>query len=79
MTGPLEPPGFAPTGRPITFYGDDHWDFGGDLVSRSEAIYDLNAVAIQLGAAPPPGSTGERLAVALQRVQARWMRRSARS
>jgi hypothetical protein len=77
MTGPLIPPGFAPTGRRVQFHGDDHWDFRGDLVCRCEAVYDLNAIGVQLGAAPAPGSRGERLAVLLQRMQARRLRRSA--
>lgn len=46
MTGPLKPPGFAPTGRVIAFHGDDHWDFRGDLVSRCEAVYDLNHIGV---------------------------------
>lgn len=78
MSGPLEPPGFAPTNRRVTFYGDDHWEFRGELVCRTEAIYDSNAVAVQLGAAPPPGTAGERLAVVLQRLQAWRFRRTKR-
>jgi hypothetical protein len=26
MTGPLVPPGFAPTGQRLTLEGDDHWE-----------------------------------------------------
>jgi hypothetical protein len=77
MTGPLIPPGFAPTGRRIELHGDDHWDFRGELVCRCEAIYDLNGVGVQIGAVPPPSSRGERFAVLLQRLQARRLRRSA--
>lgn len=78
MTGPLQPPGFGPTNGRITFHGDDHWEFRGDLVYRSEAIYDLNGVAIQLRAAPAPRSAGKRIAVILQRLQAWQLRRSTR-
>jgi hypothetical protein len=77
MTGPLVPPGFAPTGQVLRFHGDDHWDFRGELVCRTEAIYDLNGVGVQLGAVPPPGSAGERLAVMLQKAKARRLRRTA--
>ena len=77
MTGPLIPPGFAPTGRRVEFHGDDHWDFRGELVCRCEAVYDLNAIGVQLRAIPAPGSSGERFAVLLQRAQARRLRRSA--
>lgn len=79
MTGPLDPPGFAATGRRIEFEGDDHWEFRGDLVYRCRVLYDANEVAVQVGAVPPPGSRGERAAVLLQRLQARRMRRRARS
>jgi ketosteroid isomerase-like protein len=77
MTGPLIPPRFAPTDRRVEFHGDDHWDFRGGLVARCEAVYDLNGVGVQLGAVPAPGSTGERVAVMLQRLQAKRLRRSA--
>jgi SnoaL-like protein len=77
MTGPLIPPGFAPTGRRIEFHGDDHWEFRDAVVCRCEAVYDLNGIGIQLGAVPPPRSTGERMAVLLQRAKARRLRRSA--
>ena len=77
MSGPLDPPGFAPTGGRVSFHGDDHWDFEGDRVARCEAIYDVNGLAIQIGASPPPGSAGERIGVALQRLGARRLRRSA--
>lgn len=77
MTGPLIPPGFAPTGRRVEIHGDDHCDSRGDLVCRCEAVYDLNGVGVQLGAVPAPGTGVERLAVLVQRLQARRLRRSA--
>jgi SnoaL-like domain len=55
MTGPLDPPGFAPTGTRIQIEGDDHWEFRGDLVYRCRVLYDANDVAMQLGAVPAPG------------------------
>jgi len=77
MTGPLDPPGFAPTSARIQIEGDDHWEFRGDLVYRCRVLYDANDVAMQLGASPAPGSRGERLGVLLQRLQAWSMRRRA--
>ena len=77
MTGPLDPPGYAPTGTRIQIEGDDHREIRGDLVYRCRILYDANNVAIQLGAIPAPGSRGERLGVALQHLQARRMRRRA--
>jgi hypothetical protein len=61
----------------VEIHGDDHWDFQGDLVCRCEAVYDFNGVGVQLGAVPAPGSGAERVAVLVQRVQARRLRRSA--
>ena len=76
MTGPLVPPGFGPTGERVSFHGDDHWDFRGDLVCRCEAVYDANRIGIDIGAVPPPGTAGERIGVLLQRLEA-WRRRRA--
>jgi steroid delta-isomerase-like uncharacterized protein len=76
MTGPLQPPGFAPTGGVVSFEGHDVWDFRDGRVSRMEALFDVNGVAVQIGAAPAPGSGGERVGVWLQRAEA-WRRRRA--
>jgi steroid delta-isomerase-like uncharacterized protein len=73
-TGPLDPPGFAPTGRPVVIEGVDHWWFEDGLVARYRADYDLNGVMRQLGIAPEAGSRGEKALVALQRLGARLSR-----
>lgn len=73
-TGPLDPPGFAATGRTVTIDGVDHWWFRDGLIERYRADYDLSGVLRQLGLAPQPGSRGERAMVALQRVGARLRR-----
>jgi predicted ester cyclase len=70
-TGPIEPPGFAPTGRAIEIEGVDLWTMRDGRIARYRAFYDFNALAIQLGLAPAPGSRMEKGAVALQRVGAR--------
>jgi hypothetical protein len=78
MTGPLVPPGFAPTGRRVEALGvDQHWYRDGRL-ARWRTVTDLTAMARQIGAAPRPHSAGERMAVGLQRLVAARMRRSAR-
>jgi steroid delta-isomerase-like uncharacterized protein len=78
MQGPLDPPGFAPTGaRMSTEYGG-FYELEGDRIARGRIIINMNEAATQLGALPPPGSRGERLAVALQRLQAPLLRRRAR-
>ena len=73
-TGPLDPPGFAATGRPVVIEGVDHWWFRDGLVERYRADYDLNGVMRQLGLAPQPGSRGEQALVRLQRLGARLRR-----
>jgi steroid delta-isomerase-like uncharacterized protein len=74
-TGPIEPPGFAATGRAFVLDGVDHWWFDDGLVRRYRADYDLNGLLRQLGIVPPPGSRGERAMVLLQRAGARVKRR----
>jgi steroid delta-isomerase-like uncharacterized protein len=73
--GPIEPPGFAPTGRAIDIDGIDVWDFADGRIGRYRAYYDMAELARQLGVMPPPGSRGERVGVMLQRAQARFVRR----
>ena len=70
-TGPLDPPGFAPTGRRMVLEGVDHWWFEDGLVARYRADYDLNGALRQLGLAPEPGSRAERAMVIVQRAGAR--------
>jgi hypothetical protein len=74
-TGPIDPPGFAPTGKPFVLEGVDHWTFRDGLVAVYRADYDLNGLLRQLGIAPRPGSAGERAMVLMQRAGARLKRR----
>jgi steroid delta-isomerase-like uncharacterized protein len=78
MTGPLEPPGFAPTGGRIEITGIDIHEFDGELVRRVATATDTMGMGRQIGAAPPPGSGGERVGVLMQRLTARRLRRKAR-
>jgi steroid delta-isomerase-like uncharacterized protein len=73
--GPLDPPGFAPTGRTMRAEGVDQWTMRDGRIASYRAFYDMNDVARQLGIAPAPGSRAERAMVALQRLQARLSRR----
>lgn len=75
MSGPADPPGFAPTGRSMCVQGVDLWTMRDGRIARYRAFYDMNDLARQLGIAPAPGSSTERLAVAAQRLQARLRRR----
>jgi steroid delta-isomerase-like uncharacterized protein len=78
MTGPLDPPGFAPTGQAMEVEGVDLWTLRDGRICRYRAFYDMNDVARQLGIAPPAGSRGEKAMVALQRLQARAAARRRR-
>ena len=73
--GPFDPPGFAPTGAPVITEFGGFYELEGERVRRARIIVNMNDVGIQLGAAPPPGSRGERLMVAVQRLNARRMRK----
>jgi steroid delta-isomerase-like uncharacterized protein len=73
--GPLDPPGFAPTGRSIRIDGVDLWTMRDGRIARYRAFYDMNELARQLGLVPATGSRGERAMVTLQRLRARLARR----
>jgi steroid delta-isomerase-like uncharacterized protein len=73
--GPVDPPGFAPTGRAMRVDGVDQWTMRDGRIARYRAFYDMNDLARQLGIVPASGSRAERGMVALQRLQARLSRR----
>lgn len=70
-TGPIEPPGFAATGRRIEIEGVDLWTMRDGRIARYRAFYDFNALAVQLGLAPAPGSRLEQALATAQRLGAR--------
>lgn len=70
-TGPIDPPGFAPTGRVIVVDGIDVWRFRDGLIWRYEAVYDFAALVAQLGLGPPRGGAAERAFVTAQRLRAK--------
>ena len=74
MRGELQPPGFAPTGKTMDVTGVDLWRMRDGRIAHYQAFYDMNDVAVQLGLAPAPGSGMERMAVGMQRLQARFKR-----
>ncbi|MEA2385194.1 MAG: hypothetical protein QOH72_5165 [Solirubrobacteraceae bacterium] len=77
MTGPIDPPGFAATGRTMEVEGVDLWRMRDGRIARYRAYYDVDDLARQLGIAPAHGSRAEKAVAALQRLQARAMRRRA--
>src|SRR5688572_27881636 len=70
-TGPIDPPGFAPTGKRVEVRGIDVWQFRGGLIWRYEALYDFSDLARQLGLAPPRGGFAERAMVRAQQLRSK--------
>lgn len=73
-TGPIEPPGFAPTGRSFAIDGVDLWEFRGGLIWRYRALYDSMDVSRQLGLMPAQDGFAERAMVRVQRLGAKLRR-----
>jgi steroid delta-isomerase-like uncharacterized protein len=67
-TGPIDPPGLAPTGKSVDFEGVDFQEYRDGRVCRLSIIFDMMGIARQLGTLPRAGSTGEKVAAALQRL-----------
>lgn len=77
MSGPLDPPGFAPTGAPMRVDAMELYEFDGGLVSDVELMFDMLDLGRQIGAAPELGSAADRFGVRLQRRKAKRLRRAA--
>ncbi len=75
LTGPLDPPGFAPTGKRFDIDGADFHEYRDGRIRRLRIVFDLNGASQQLGLVPAAGSRAERLAVVLQRLGVRFARR----
>jgi steroid delta-isomerase-like uncharacterized protein len=74
-TGPIDPPGFAATGKSVDVPGFDSWQFRDGLIWRYEAIYDFSLIGRQLGLMPPAGGFAERTMVAAQRLRSKLSHR----
>ncbi len=75
MDGPLNPPGFAATGKPISAEFGGFYELDGESVRVARIIMDTTKLARQLDALPPEGGIAERLAVRSQRLRVHWNRR----
>ena len=71
FTGPLEPPGFAPTGRTLEFYGADFHEYRDGKVARLKIVFDNMDVGRQLGLLPAAGSRADRVGATAQRLAMR--------
>jgi predicted ester cyclase len=70
MTGPLSPPGFAPTGKPVAFETAEFSRIRNGLLCQHTVVLNMLDLARQIGAAPKSGSPGERLGVWFQHLAA---------
>jgi steroid delta-isomerase-like uncharacterized protein len=67
-TGPLDPPGFAPTGKRLEFEGADFHEYRDGRVCRLQIVFDMMDVARQMGMLPKAGSQVEKAGAAAQRL-----------
>lgn len=75
LTGAVDPPGYAPTNHPVEMTGVSIWELRGRRLARVTEYFDTTAVGRQVGLMPVPGTIGDRIAIVLQRLAARRMRR----
>lgn len=74
MSGPLERPGFAPTGRRATVPGVCVYAFEDGRIARHEQYFDTLGLLEQLGVLPSPESAPGKFAVGVQRATVRMSR-----
>ena len=67
-SGPIDPPGFAPTGKHIQFEGADFHEYRDGRVCRLRIVFDMMDIGRQIGTLPPAGSAVERAGAATQRI-----------
>lgn len=70
-TRPVDPPGFAATGRDVELDGASVLVFEDGLVRHVTLFFDTTDVARQLLAAPPAGSRLEAVIALMQRIRVR--------
>ena len=71
FTGPLDPPGFAPTGARIAFDGFDLHEYRDGCVCRLRIVFDMMDVSRQIGLVPSQGSGLEKASAVAQRLVVR--------
>jgi steroid delta-isomerase-like uncharacterized protein len=73
-TGPIDPPGLAPSGKSLTFDGADFHEYRDGKVARLRIVFDMGAVMRQLGVLPEAGSREEKLMAKAAGVRRRFSR-----
>jgi steroid delta-isomerase-like uncharacterized protein len=67
FTGPMDPPGFAPTGRRWEIDGADFQEYRDGRIVKLRVAFDMMSVSRQLGVLPARGSSEERALATVQR------------
>jgi steroid delta-isomerase-like uncharacterized protein len=67
-TGPLDPPGFAPTGKRIEFDDVSLYEYRDGRVSRLRSVFDVMDLGRQIGTLPKAGSPVEKAGAGAQRL-----------
>jgi steroid delta-isomerase-like uncharacterized protein len=78
FAGPLDPPGFAPTGARLEIDGFDLQEYRDGRVCRLRIVTDMLEVSRQLGLMPQQGSRMEKAGAAAQRLGVRMRNRMRR-
>jgi steroid delta-isomerase-like uncharacterized protein len=71
QTGPLDPPGFAPTGRRWEVDGVDFHEYRDGRICKLRIAFDIMTASRQLGLMPSAGSRAERALAMAQRSASR--------
>jgi SnoaL-like polyketide cyclase len=74
-TGPLDPPGLAPTGRRIQPEGGDFHEYRDGKLARVRIVFDVADTMRQLGVLPATGGREEHLITRLAGLRAKLGRR----
>jgi steroid delta-isomerase-like uncharacterized protein len=77
-SGPIDPPGFAQTGKQVEFEGADFHEYRDGRVCRLRIVFDMMDVTRQLGLLPKPGSPVEKAGAAAQRLGVKVQERMSR-
>jgi steroid delta-isomerase-like uncharacterized protein len=70
-TGPIDPPGLNPTGKPVRFEGADFHEYRDGKVARLNIVFDMADPMRQLGGLPARGSRQERMLARLGNLRGR--------
>lgn len=72
LTGSIDPPGYAPTGRKASVPGVCLYEFQDGLIAHHTIIYDSMQLLRQVGIMPTADSTQAKLVAGVQRAVARF-------